>query len=355
MTRRELLRGTLALGLLGTVGGATYLRFGARRNRYYQGPERPHFDGVRFLNPGGPEPRGFADLLRWQIHGEREPWPLRDPSPHRDRPPTRVDGQDLRVSFVGHATFLVQAGGRNLLVDPVWSERVSPVSFAGPQRVNDPGIIFQDLPPIDAVLLTHNHYDHLDLPTLASLASAHRPRFVAPLGNDAILRARIAGIHVDTLDWGQALDVAPGVRVHLEPSLHWSARGMTDRSHALWGSFVIETPAGSVYAVGDSGFGDGSVFREVGARHPGLRAALLPIGAYEPRWFMQAQHMNPDESVRAFQATGAEVALGHHWGTFQLTDEGIRAPEEALTAARRTHGVSADRFPAMRPGQVWEG
>lgn len=371
MTRRTALTriaAGAALGAAAVAGGVVWARQRAP-NRYYDGPVRENFDGTRFRLPGAPTPRGFGDLLRWQLSGERSPWPESYPSPYRDRPPRRVEGRDLRVAFVGHASFLLQTGGVNILFDPVWSERASPVQFAGPRRVNEPGIAFDVLPPIDAVLITHNHYDHLDLDTLEALRAMHRPRFLAPLGNDTILRRRDPRMEVTALDWGQAVTIRAGaavesragggngatIRAHLVPSVHWSARSWNDRRHALWGSWVLETPAGSIFLVGDTGFGDGETFREVGRRFPGIRLALLPIGAYEPRWFMAGQHVNPDESVRAMKLVGAETALGHHWGTFQLTDEGIRAPIRSLEAAREAHGVPAERFPALRPGQVWGG
>jgi L-ascorbate metabolism protein UlaG (beta-lactamase superfamily) len=357
MDRRTAIRsaalGTAALAVM-AVGGTVWTRqFGP--NRYYDGPERENFDGTRFRLPGAPEPRGVRDLLRWQLSGERSAWPAHDPSPFRDRPPRRVEGRDLRVAFVGHASFLIQTGGVNLLFDPVWSQRASPVGFAGPLRANEPGIAFDHLPPIDAVLVTHNHYDHLDLATLEALRGGHRPRFLVPLGNDTILRREDPRMAVEALDWGEAAAVAPGVRAHLVPSVHWSARSWNDRRHALWGSWVLETPGGPIYLVGDTGFGDGETFREVGRRFPGLRLALLPIGAYEPRWFMAGQHVNPDEAVQAMELCAAETALGHHWGTFQLTDEAIREPALALEAARGSRGLAEERFPALRPGQVWEG
>ncbi len=353
MTRGGFLKRVAALGVTGMLVGGGVLWAGARRgNRYYAGPIREHFDGVRFHLPGAPEPGGFGDLLRWQLSGERVAWPDRDPSPYRDRPPRRVEGRDLRVSYVGHASVLLQTGGLNLLFDPVWSERASPVRFAGPRRVNAPGISLADLPPIDAVLVTHNHYDHLDLATLAALHATHRPRFLLPLGNDTILLREVPGAGVEALDWGDAVDLSPRVRVHLVPSVHWSARSWNDRRHALWGSFVVETPGGPLYLVGDTGFGDGETFREVGRRFPGIRLALLPIGAYEPRWFMQGQHVNPAEAVRALELCGAERALAHHWGTFQLTDEGIHQPVLALEEALVARKVDPERFLVLRPGQV---
>ena len=350
MNRRRLLK-LIGLPGLAAVTGAGYVTAARSRNRYYQGPPSDHFDGVRFSNLDGSKDRGFAEFLRWQLGGGREDWPGSYPSPFHDRPPARVDG--LRVTLVGHASLLIQTAGVNVLVDPHWSERASPVSFGGPRRVNPPGIAFEDLPPIDAVLITHNHYDHLDLPTVARLWHAHRPRILAPLGNDAIIRAYDDAIPVETGDWGAAFALSGSVTAHLVPALHWSARGLNDRRMALWGAYVLATPSGQIHHVGDTGYGDGAVFRAVRERFGRMRLATLPIGAYEPRWFMRPQHMNPEEAVRAMQDLGAEQALGHHWGTFRLTDEGIERPIEALAAALQAQGVPAERFRAMRPGEVW--
>jgi L-ascorbate metabolism protein UlaG (beta-lactamase superfamily) len=257
---------------------------------------------------------------------------------------------------VGHASHLIQAGGANILVDPVWSERCSPFTFAGPKRANAPGIALADLPRIDAVLLTHNHYDHMDTATLSKLAKAFQPRIVTPLGNDAILRAadRDLAPYLIAKDWGESVELSDRVRVTLEPTLHWSARWLNDRRMALWGNFVIETPAGRIYVCGDTGYDPDSIFPQMRAKYDGFRLALLPIGAYEPRWFMREQHMNPEEAVKVLQELGAEAAIGHHWGTFQLTDEGIERPREALAAALGGAGIDPRRFQAFRPGQVFE-
>jgi L-ascorbate metabolism protein UlaG (beta-lactamase superfamily) len=255
---------------------------------------------------------------------------------------------------VGHASFLLQTGGLNILIDPVWSERVSPVSFAGPKRINAPGIAFEDLPPIDVVLVSHNHYDHMDVATLKRLAAAHGSRIVTPLGNDAILREGGVPGRIDAHDWGDRVELSDRVAVHLEQALHWSARGMLDRLHALWAAFVIEAPGGTIYFAGDTGFGSGAHFEAVREKFGPPRLALLPIGAYEPRWFMKDQHMNPDEAVQAFLKSGAHQALAFHWGTFRLTDEGPERPTEALGAALKEHGVNEQRFRALRPGQAWD-
>jgi L-ascorbate metabolism protein UlaG (beta-lactamase superfamily) len=248
---------------------------------------------------------------------------------------------------------LIQVAALNILIDPVWSERVSPVSFAGPKRVNDPGVPFDALPPIHVVLVSHNHYDHLDVDTLSALATPHRPRFITPLGNDTILHRHDSSIAAEAHDWGARVNLGSGVEVRFVPSRHWSARGLSDRNKALWTAFVIATPWGSIYHVADSGYGDGSHFRAAREQHGPFRLAILPIGAYEPRWFMRDQHMNPAEAVQAFIDCGAEYALGHHHGTFQLTDEGIDAPELALIAAREQAEIAPERFAALKPGQVW--
>ena len=243
-----------------------------------------------------------------------------------------MTGTGLRVTLIGHASYLIQTGGVNILADPVFSERASPFRSAGPKRVNPPGIAFDDLPKIHAVLVTHNHYDHLDAATLSRLRKRDAPRVITPLGNDAIMRKRDPAIATETYDWGDRIEIAPGVAATMVQTLHWSARGFRDRRMALWASFVIETPAGRVYHVGDSAYGSGEHFRSHREAYGPFRLALLPIGAYEPRWFMRDNHMNPEEAVQAMLDLGAEQAIGHHWGTFRLTAEAVDAPAKDLAA-----------------------
>jgi L-ascorbate metabolism protein UlaG (beta-lactamase superfamily) len=351
LTRRRIFAGLAAVGALG--GG--FAAYRAAPFRYYDGPPSDHFDGTRFLDAKhGMPPKSLPEVLRWYTRRERAEWPRWNASPFADKPPRRVDTPAWRISYVGHASLLIQTSGLNILIDPMWSERASPIGFAGPKRVNDPGIAFDALPPIDIILVSHNHYDHLDATTLSALATPHRPRLVTPLGNDTIIRSYDDSLAAEVHDWGTRVELGRGVAVTLAPIRHWSARGLLDRNKALWASFMVETPAGRIFHVADSGYGDGYYFRSARERFGPFRLAILPIGAYEPRWFMRDQHMNPEDAVQAYRDLGAELALGHHYGTFQLTDEAIDAPVTALAAARTAAGLTPDQFRLLRPGETWE-
>lgn len=218
--------------------------------------------------------------------------------------------------------------------------------------MNPPGIDFTALPPIDAVLITHNHYDHLDLDTVGRLHRAFRPTVIAPLGNDTIIRSADAGIAVKAHDWGDIVALSDTVSVVLAPAYHWSARGTSDRRMALWCSYAIKTPAGYIHVMGDTAYVDGAHFRTIRAAHGVPDVAVLPIGAYEPRWFMATQHVNPAESVRILEDLGARQAIGYHWGTFRLTNEGVDDPPRALAEALAAASVPPERFRAFRPGET---
>ena len=321
------------------------------KNRYYRGLPSDHFDGELFFNPGQvATDKKLRDLLRWRLGRRGERWPASAPG-RQVVPDASVER--LSVTMVGHASLLIQAAGSNLLVDPVWSERVSPVQWAGPRRVNAPGIAFEALPPIGTVLLTHDHYDHCDLATLRRLWDRDRPRIVAPLGNDAVVRRTHADIVVETYDWGATIDLGAGNAATMTPAHHWSARSLGDRRMALWCGYVVATPAGTIYLSGDTGYGDSAIFRDIGRNFPQIDVAILPIGAYEPRWFMQAQHVDPHEAVQIMLDCGARQALGVHWGTFPLSDEGLEAPKRALETALAERDLDPACFLALQPGDVW--
>jgi L-ascorbate metabolism protein UlaG (beta-lactamase superfamily) len=275
----------------------------------------------------------------------RTRWPSAIPVEPR-RPPS-IGPDDVLVTFVGHATFLIQIAATSLLIDPVYSERASPVSFAGPRRVRAPGVRFDDLPAISLVLLSHNHYDHCDLGTLRALERRFQPRLVAPLGNGRLLRS--AGIRqVEEIDWWQSASAA-SFPITLTPAQHFSARSMFDRNRALWGGFLIAAGGRRILFAGDSGYGPH--FREIAARLGPVDVALLPIGAYEPRWFMKDIHMNPAEAVQAHLDLGARQSIAMHFGTFQLTPEGIDEPVRELAKALRERGVPAEQFRTVDVGE----
>ena len=319
------------------------------RNPYYAGPASDHFDGLRFHNLAG-EPdtdRGWRDIWRWQREKADHRWPdAVAVAPLRPEP--QVEG--LRVTMVGHATVLIQCAGLNILTDPVWGQRASPLSFAGPRRVTAPGIALADLPRIDAVLLSHNHYDHMDMPTLRALHAAHAPLIVTPLGNDRIIQRRIGSARVQALDWGQKVALSARVEAHCVPALHWSSRSGRDRRMALWCGFVLRADGRQIYFPGDTGYGSGAIFRKIGADFGPIDLALLPIGAYAPRWFMAPQHTDPADAIAIMQDIGARRALAIHWGTFKLTEEPREEPLAQLAQGLAARGIAPERFAPLRPG-----
>jgi L-ascorbate metabolism protein UlaG (beta-lactamase superfamily) len=321
------------------------------RNRYHSGPASDHFDGCFFnLSPPTPD-KGFVDIRRWRRESSPKPWPA-PAAVTQVTPDARCEA--TRITVVGHATVLIQTRGCNLLTDPFWSQRASPLPFIGPKRACPPAIAFDHLPRIDAILLSHNHYDHLDLATLRRLVKRDAPLIVTPLGNDAIVRRAIPSACLHAFDWWDFCALDRDVTITLVPAQHWSSRVFADRRMALWGGFFIRAGAEKIYFAGDTGYGDGSLFTTIRSRMGAPDVALLPIGAYEPRWFMKDQHVNPEEAVRIFCDLEAVEGIGMHWGVIQLTDEGREEPREALAAALEKQGIGREKFVAAEPGFVWE-
>ena len=322
---------------------------------YYVGPDSDHYDGVRFFNPDGavsfPVPPGARRgnlLTRFLIASpERPPWPAHVPV-HATRPPVRVFGRAMRATWVGHATVLVQTGGLNILTDPVWPDVVSPFPPLGPRRVAEPGVGFDDLPKIDLVVVSHNHYDHMDLPTLRRLWQRDRPVIVTGLGNDRILRE--AGVPAVARDWGGSVR-AKGATVHLLRNHHWSSRWGRDRNRALWSAFLIETPGGTIFFAGDTGRGDGRWPAAALAYGP-VRLALLPIGAFRfyPGQMENDAHIGPEQAVALFGQLRPALALPIHWGTFRLSSEGYDTPPRLLDIFARCAGLGPHRFRAAAIG-----
>jgi len=304
-----------------------------------------HFDGRHFYNPDAPQARGFLGVLRWKLSSRPESSPKFVADVEQSTPPQHVESSALRITLVNHSTVLMQQHASNILTDPIWSERATPVSWAGPKRRRKPGVRFEDLPRIDTVLLSHNHYDHLDLPTLRLLAARGDSTFVVPSGVARLLRSEKIG-PVHELDWGESVTL-PGFTIHCVPARHFSARGIFDRNRTLWCGYVIEYPNRLAYFAADTGFG--SLFEQIREKFGAPDLALLPIGAYEPRWFMGPVHMSPEEAVKAHNILGAKTSVAIHHGTFQLADDGIDTPVRELIACRQ-----GARFLILKNGQFTE-
>lgn len=326
---------------------------------YYHGPKSDHFDGARFFNPegedgsGGAQRDGPGTFLRIaEGRGGHHTWPT-SVRVVQTVPPRRVDGVRMRVTWIGHATTLVQTQGVNILIDPVWATRDSPVQFAGPRRVRKPGVRLADLPPIDLVLISHNHYDHLDLLALKEIARRDHPTIVTGLGNDTLLAQH--GIAATAGDWGQSFAFRPGIDVEITRAHHWSARWYDDRDRALWCGFRVTLPrGGDLYYSGDTGEGKMIWAHTAGQSGRPIRLALLPIAPYKLTEAQSGNHIDPDGAVRAFGILHPGWALGVHWGTFELGEEGVDDAPRRLAAALSRQGIAADRFRTLEPGQAWE-
>jgi L-ascorbate metabolism protein UlaG (beta-lactamase superfamily) len=280
---------------------------------------------------------------------KREKWPAAVSNTCKPEVHAVLQPGEVALTFVNHATFLIQTHGLNILTDPVWSKRVGPVSWFGPARVRPPGIDFDALPPIHLVLISHNHYDHLDRATLKRISARFSPRFLVPWGNRKLLQSAGAREIVE-FDWWQTLDLSAGCGITFAPTQHWSKRGLFDRQKSLWGSFMVSAGGRRIYFGGDSAYS--SHFADIRRRLGAPDLALLGIGAYEPRWFMQTMHMNPAEAVAAHRDLGARESIGMHFGTFRLSAEGMDHPPEDLKTAVAAAGLPDTAFTTLQVGET---
>jgi L-ascorbate metabolism protein UlaG (beta-lactamase superfamily) len=340
--------GLVTAGTLTLAGAAIYALGRKYSGPRYAGPESDHFDGKKFRNKGS-APHGFASFLKWvTTRRERGEWPTWIDSTPGKKPPARVEGATARVTFINHATVLIQIAGLNILTDPIWSDRASPLQFAGPKRHRAPGIEFDDLPQIDVVIISHNHYDHIDIETLNRLDVAHHPVFFTPLGNSELLE-EIGIEQTNDLDWWESVELSPALKLTCVPAQHFSGRGTADRDATLWCGWVLTSASGSIYFAGDTGYGEH--FTEIAERFSPIRVALLPIGAFLPLWFMGPVHISPREAVRAHKALRAQRSMPIHFGTFALGDDGLNDPLNELEMARRDAGVSEEEFFVLKEGE----
>jgi len=328
----------LAMAVVATLSGA-----GPR-------PPQPRDEEGRFLNLDPSESHGFGDVLCWQIldrlngtkrsSPDRAPIPTVEPDRARLRePPAR--GQGARITWLGHSSFLVQLDGVSLLVDPVLGDRMGPAGVMS--RNVPPALRPEELPHIDASLVSHDHWDHMDVPTLRAVGAP----VLAGLGTDAPF-AKEKLQHVP-LRWWQTVKLR-GVAITFVPSQHFSGRGMGGRDRTLWGGFVIQGPSATLYHSGDTGYFSG--FKEIGRRFPGIDVAMIPIGAYDPRWFMAPVHVDPEEALQAFVDLGARTFVAMHWGTFKQADEPLDEPPVRLEAERARRAIPEERVKVLAIGET---
>lgn len=331
--------------------------------RYYQGPVSAHFDGQRFFNPDGDDDvvaasgsrrataMPGATILRYVFGVDRRPaWPGQV-AIHPVAPAARVDGQSMVVTWIGHSSVLVQTQGLNILTDPVWSHVAGPFGI-GPARVTAPGIAFERLPKIDVVLISHDHYDHLDLPTLRRLWARDHPLIVTSLGNDGVIAQ--AGARATALDWGGRVAVRPGVEIIVTRAHHWGTRWLSDRDRTLWSGFVVRLPGGNVFFAGDTGAGD-LAWADQAASYGPVRLALIPIGAFRftPGQMRIGSHIGPLDAAEVYRRLGASTGIGVHWGTFRQSYEAYDTPPRLLAAVTQAAGLHGfGTVPIGRPTAI---
>lgn len=309
----------------------------------------PRGPSGRFRNTRVNDAHDGAPMWKFLRNMRTQPWTR----PHFERagndPAWLAENREATTfTWIGHATWLVQCAGLNLLFDPVMSRRTSPVQWAGPKRLAPLGLEFDELPRIDLVLVSHNHYDHLDRDTVLALHRRDAPRFIAPLG----LKRWFSNLGInqaDELDWWQQTTHG-SLAVHAVPAQHFSGRGLRDRNRSLWCGFVVESPKQRLYFAGDTGYGPD--FADIGERFAPIDVSMIPIGAYDPRSFMRPVHVDPEEAVRIHQDTGSTLSLGMHWGTFRLTLEPLDEPPGRLQRALASAGIPAAHFRCLAHGET---
>lgn len=314
-------------------------------------PVTDHYDGERFYHANLKSDKNFWTVLKWTLSRPDLQYPEWIENKFKPELPKELPAAKIAVTFVNHANFLLQTKNFNFLTDPLWAQRTSPVSFMGPKRFRDPGIKIEELPAINFVVISHNHYDHMDLEALEDLHKKFKPVFIMPLGNATYLKD-IEGIQTIELDWWQSTQITNNgetAKITLVPAQHWSSRTLTDKRKALWGGYVIEADQRKIYFSGDSGYSK-EIFSRIGETFNGVDLALLPVGAYEPRWFMKENHMNPEESVQVHLDVKSKISIAMHFGAFRLSDELFGQPEKDLEAAKKK--LAVDNYITLDVGQT---
>ena len=316
----------------------------------HKGPVTDHFDGKKFHNPDGRPAQNLDAVLKYAFVRKPEPYTENYETTVRQEPILPSPSQGTNITFVNHATFLIQTNGKNILTDPVWSKRCSPFQWAGPRRMRPPGVPFEMLPHIDLILLSHNHYDHLDIDTLYRLRDQYDPQFIVPLGVGKMLSKR-GFTKVEEMDWWDSKDVM-GLQIQSTPANHFSARGMFDRDRTLWCGYLLNHQGFKTWFLGDSGYGN--IFKTIYERVGAIDLSLIPIGAYKPRWFMSPIHINPEEAVQVHLDVHSKQSVAMHFGTFPLADDGQGVAEADLKIALEKLEVDPERFIVPDEGVTYQ-
>lgn len=339
------------LAVAGFFGAALFVADQLLAAPKYVEDNSDHFDGKKFINPGDAGTHHYGEVLKWWLGGNNKgPWKTytKDDLSNFSLPPQSVHKEEHRITFINHATFLIQINGQNILTDPVWSFRASPYQWIGPKRKQPAGIDFESLPLIDTVLLSHNHYDHLDIDTVKRLQKKFDPQFIVPLGVERYLHNQ--GIdNTIRMDWWDKYGLGNKIKLTAVPARHFSGRGLFDRNKTLWCGYVMESASGTIYFAGDTGYGD--FFKEIHQEFSSIQTAILPIGAYKPRWFMEAIHMSPEEAVQAHIDLKSLQSIAMHFGTFPMADDGMQEPIDDLKKALYRQNVSDKKFLTLQHGE----
>lgn len=293
-------------------------------------------------------PHTMWSIIKWKLTSKAASWPEWIESPYHPLPPSPSDHKGLSATFINHSTFLLQHNGLTILTDPIWSERTSPVSFAGPKRVRNPGVKFEDLTRVDVVMISHDHYDHLDKDTLKKLAEKFQPIILVGMNNGELVKS-LGFKNVVEMNWWDSKKIGD-LTFHFVPSQHFSGRGLFDRMTTLWGGFVIESKFGNIYFAGDTAVGPHD--KQLFDKFKSFRLSLIPIGAYKPKWVMQCSHVDPHEAVELHKTICSNLTIGMHFGTFQLSDEEIDAPLKDLEISKKELGVESSKFITLEFGQT---
>jgi L-ascorbate metabolism protein UlaG (beta-lactamase superfamily) len=320
----------------------------SKKNPFYKGPKSDHFDGTHFFNPQGIKLPGFLDVIKWKLSSKPLPFPYRTLKKAKKKPILSKD--DILVTFIGHACFLIESSVGNILIDPFYSSYAGPLRLKRNQRKTPPGIAFEDLPKIDYVLVSHNHYDHLDLKYLKKLNKKFLPTFIVPLGLDVQFKPYLT--NTVALDWNESFSKNSDLSISLTQSQHWSCRTLKDKNMTLWGGFFLKILGKTIYFCGDSGF-NLELFEDIKKRYQTFDCALLPIGAYHPRFFMKAAHMDPEEAVLVSQILQAKKSIGMHFNTLNLADESRDDPILDLEKAKEKHDLPTDAFITLDEGHFY--